>query len=264
MKLPIYQVDAFTDSVFKGNPAAVVPLYSWLPDELMQSIAAENNLSETAFFVPVADGFHLRWFTPGYEIDLCGHATLATAHVLWQELNYRETELRFQSMSGELRVRKTGRQYQLDFPEKQLHPFELSPGLKDKIGVPPVEVRENRKIMVVLDREQQVADFAGTFSDIECRQGVILTAPADDPDIDFVSRYFCEPGSGIDEDPVTGSAHCLLTPYWSRRLAKTELNGRQISARSGELRCQLQQGRVLITGSAVTYLSGNIHLGEAP
>ena len=260
MKLPVYQVDAFTDQLFKGNPAAVVPLYSWLSDELMQAIAAENNLSETAFFVPAGGGFHLRWFTPGYEVDLCGHATLATAHVLWQELNYSEPELHFHSSSGELVVSKAGQQYQLNFPKNELHPFELSQGLRDKIGVPVVEVWESRKIMVVLDNEQQVAEFAGTFADIECQQGVILTAPADHPDIDFVSRYFCAPGAGIDEDPVTGSAHCLLTPYWSQRLGKTELYGRQISSRSGDLRCRLQQDRVLMTGSAVTYLSGNIHL----
>ncbi|AJQ96387.1 PhzF family phenazine biosynthesis protein [Gynuella sunshinyii] len=262
MKLPIFQVDAFTDQVFKGNPAAVIPLYSWLSDTQMQMIAAENNLSETAFFVPSNDGFHLRWFTPGYEIELCGHATLATAHVLWHELNYQNTELRFQTMSGELLVTKTGSQYQLDFPEKTLRPFELASPLRELIRANPVEVWENQKIMVVLENEQQVADFHGSFSGLDIQSGVILTAPGDQSGVDFVSRFFVNPASGINEDPVTGSAHCLLTPYWSQRLNKTRLTARQISKRSGDLLCQLRQGRVLMTGSAVTYLSGNIYLEQ--
>ncbi|WP_428243884.1 PhzF family phenazine biosynthesis protein [Gynuella sp.] len=262
MKLPIFQVDAFTDQVFKGNPAAVIPLYSWLSDVQMQKIAAENNLSETAFFVPSNEGFHLRWFTPGYEIELCGHATLATAHVLWHELNYQQLELRFQTKSGELVVSKTGSQYQLDFPEKTLRSFELSPSLREMIHANPIEVLENRKIMVVLENERQVADFCGSFLGLDIQDGIILTAPGDQSGVDFVSRYFVNPASGINEDPVTGSAHCLLIPYWSQRLNKTQLTARQISKRSGDLLCQLRHGRVLMTGSAVTYLSGNIHLEQ--
>lgn len=260
MTLPIYQADAFTDERFKGNPAAVVPLETWLPRETMQAIAAENNLAETAFFVPNGDAFGLKWFTPTVEVDLCGHATLATARILYDFLGYTEDEVRFDTASGRLTVQRNGALLTLNFPADV--PERISPAFHDELtaalGTEPLDVYAGKTdLMVVLENETTVAALQPDFrklAQIKAR-GVIVTAPGDD--VDFVSRFF-GPQSGIDEDPVTGSAHTTLTPYWAHRLGKLQLTARQISPRGGDLWLELLGDRVLISGEAVVYLRGEI------
>lgn len=260
MTLDLYQVDAFADRIFTGNPAAVCPLDEWLPDETMQQIAMENNLSETAFFVEEGGGFNLRWFTPKAEVDLCGHATLATAHVLFSQLNYEKTDISFFTKSGELIVaKKREGLYSMNFPAKSLEreapPLDLYHALGGEIAD---EVYKADDFMWVLDKEEKVRSMAPNFNllaEVDTR-GIIVTAPG--KEVDFVSRFFA-PAVGINEDPVTGSAHTMLTPYWSQRLAKKELMARQISSRGGELQCTLMDGdRVEITGKACTYMTGKI------
>ncbi|SMO77586.1 PhzF family phenazine biosynthesis protein [Gracilimonas mengyeensis] len=258
MKLPIYQADAFTNQLFKGNPAAVVPLEEWLSDEAMQHIAAENNLSETAFFVKEGESYRLRWFTPVTEVDLCGHATLATAHILFEELGYDQEEIVFKTKSGLLTVQREGNLLMMDFPADDMPQVKPPSVLFKALGIEPVpEVYRTDDYMVVLESEVAVAGLSPDFrmlNEVEAR-GIIVTAPGDA--VDFVSRFFA-PQSGIDEDPVTGSAHTKTTPYWSKKLSKEVLTARQISPRSGELTCRMKGDRVEILGQAVTYLKGEI------
>ncbi|UEG54614.1 PhzF family phenazine biosynthesis protein [Mucilaginibacter daejeonensis] len=259
--ISIYQADAFTDQLFGGNPAAVCPLTEWLPDTLMQKIAAENNLAETAFFVKTDQGYHLRWFTPEYEIDLCGHATLASAHILFTELNYKEQEIHFSTeKAGTLVISREGDRYTLDFPSRPANPAELPEGLFEALGDQrPIDVLRGRDYMLVYGSEDDITTMKPDFMALAKVDtvGVIVTAPGDQAD--FVSRFFA-PSAGIAEDPVTGSAHCNLIPYWADKLGKTELHAYQVSARRGELWCQLKGDRVLMSGKAVTYLKGDIYI----
>ncbi len=260
MNLKIFQVDAFTSTPFGGNPAAVVPLDGWLPDEVMQSIAAENNLSETAFFVPEGDGYGLRWFTPTFEIDLCGHATLATAFVLYGELGATDPVLRFRSKSGSLSVERRVERLVLDFPSRPAEPAEAPEGLFAAIGREPKEVRRSRDFLLVYDSEADIRAITPNFFELSGirTHAVIVTAPGET--CDFVSRFFA-PEAGINEDPVTGSSHCSLIPYWADKLGKTEMFARQISERGGELFCSLAGDRVKIGGQAALYLKGEIYVG---
>ena len=260
-KITLFQVDAFTDQLFKGNPAAVCPLTEWLPDELMQQIAAENNLAETAFFVPTTQGFEIRWFTPTLEVDLCGHATLATAFVIFNCLNYNSESINFFShRSGELRVSRIEDVLQLDFPTDGIENQSIEKDIETCIGIRPTEVFKGKSdIMAVLENEEQVASLLPDFGKIALlkARGLIVTAAG--KNVDFVSRFFA-PQSGIDEDPVTGSAHTTLIPYWSAKLAKTEMTARQLSKRGGELNCSYLGDRCLIGGKAVLYLTGEIEI----
>lgn len=260
MRFPIYQVDAFADRVFAGNPAAVVPLQSWLPDAALYDIAAENNLSETAFFVPNGDDWDLRWFTPKVEVDLCGHATLATAWVIFTHLRPQAEELRFNTRSGQLRVSRDGDSLVLNFPARVPSPCAPPPHLAQMLGAAPVEVLMARDLVVVLETAAQVRALTPDLEAIAKLDvfAVMVTAPGDDG-CDFVSRFFA-PAKGIPEDPVTGSAHCALVPYWSKRLGKTDLLARQVSARGGELHCRLLGDRVALAGRVAPYLEGFITL----
>ncbi len=261
MKLKIYQIDAFASKLFEGNPAAVCPLEEWLPDELLQKIAIENNLSETAFFVEEDDDFRLRWFTPQTEVDLCGHATLASSHLLFTHLNYNQPVLTFFTKSGKLKVAKSGDWYSMTFPAKLLQkeapPLDLYHALG---GVIADEVYKNEDFMWVFDKEKKVRDMAPDFSALSKvnTRGVIVTAPAEEKNVDFVSRFFA-PAVGINEDPVTGSAHTMLIPYWAQRLGKKQLTARQISKRGGLLKCELlDEESVKISGQACIYMEGVI------
>lgn len=260
MELDLYQVDAFASELFKGNPAAVCPLDDWLPDETLQNIAMENNLSETAYFVKEGDRYRLRWFTPVSEVDLCGHATLASAHVLVNHLEYEGDEILFETNSGELRVKKEESWYVMNFPAAKLMreapPLDLYHALGGNIAV---EVFKDDDFLWVLESEEEVRSIDPDFrlmAKVKTR-GVIVTAPGEETD--FVSRFFA-PSVGIDEDPVTGSAHTMLTPYWSKKLNKKTLTARQISARGGEIRCRMLGERVEIAGQAQTYLTGTIRI----
>jgi PhzF family phenazine biosynthesis protein len=258
MKLKLFQIDAFTDRLFSGNPAAVVPLQEWLPTEVMQDIAMENNLSETAFFVPEGDGFHIRWFTPVSEVNLCGHATLATAHVLFRHLNYTAEEIRFHSKSGWLKIRKENDLILLDFPASEVNETEIPDGIKSALGLMPQRCFKGREdLMFVFRNEAEIRQISPDFNLLKKldTRGIIVTAPASA--YDFVSRFFA-PVEGIDEDPVTGSAHTMLTPYWSGKLGKKNLVARQISKRGGTLWCKNRGKRTEIGGKAKTYLVGEI------
>lgn len=259
MQLPIYQIDAFTSRVFGGNPAAVVPLTTWLPDPVLQGIAAENNLAETAYFVAKDDHYELRWFTPKVEVDLCGHATLATAHLLFSRLTPDAQKVRFTTKSGWLAVSRDGDRLALDFPTRPPVPCAVPEGLVEALGVQPAAVLAARDYFVVLRSAEAVRALNPDMARLAAldRFAVIVTAPGDD--CDFVSRFFA-PAQGIPEDPVTGSAHCTLIPYWSRRLGKISLLGRQLSERGGELFCEDLGERVAIAGHAVLYLEGTIHI----
>jgi len=258
-----YQVDAFTDQLFAGNPAAICPLKEWLPDALMQSIAAENNLSETAFFVPQGDGFELRWFTPGREIDLCGHATLASAHVIFEYLNYGKPIINFTTrFVGPLAVVRDQQWLTLDFPAWPAPAVEAPRVRIEGLGGPwPQECFLKRDYMFVYGKEEDVRNAKPDFGSLRKleRRNICITAPG--IDCDFVSRFF-SPGDIPEEDPVTGSAHSMLIPYWAKRLGKTKLLARQLSPRGGELRCELQGERVLIAGKARTYSQGKIFLPD--
>lgn len=263
MELTIYQVDAFANEVFRGNPAAIIPLTEWLDDDLMQQIALENNLSETAFFVPEGEGYHLRWFTPTKEVDLCGHATVASAHVLYQHLGLDQAEIAFQSRSGLLTVRHQNKHYTLNFPTDKLTLIQdtnLQNQLQEAFGAKPLQISKGREDWLVLfESQEQIARLQPDFrkmAELDGR-GVLATAPGED--VDFVSRCFF-PNYGVDEDPVTGSAHTTLIPFWAERLGKNELTARQISQRGGDLMCKLLGERVAISGDAVTYLIGKIFL----
>ena len=259
MRLPIYQVDAFTDRLFGGNPAAVCPLQAWLPDATMQAIAAENNLSETAFFVRDGNGYALRWFTPAVEVDLCGHATLASGYVVMRFLEPQGEAVSFHTAkAGTLTVRRQADMLMMDFPARPAVPCEAPPGLLAALGGQPREVLRARDHLVVYDSAAEIValkpDLAA-LAKVDC-WAAIVTAPGDNG-ADFVSRFFA-PAQGVPEDPVTGSSHTTLVPYWAKRLGKTELKARQLSRRGGALVCSLNGDRVSIGGRAALYLEGTI------
>jgi PhzF family phenazine biosynthesis protein len=258
MNLTLYQIDAFSENLFHGNPAAVVPLDAWLPDDVMQAIAEENNLAETAFYVRSDEGYHIRWFTTVCEVDLCGHATLATAHALFHHEGHIGESVSFSSRSGPLFVRRRGDSLVLDFPVDTIRPVPLPEGLARALGGAPLETyRGKDDFLLVYRKQSDIAaidpDFA-VVGKVPCR-GVIVTSPGDS--VDFVSRFF-GPQSGIPEDPVTGSAHTTLVTYWAKKLGKTEFSALQLSRRGGTLHCTLNGDRVEIAGHAVTYLKGTI------
>lgn len=259
MKIPIYQVDAFTSNIFGGNPAAVCPLAEWIDPGLMQSIAAENNLSETAFFVKKNDFYELRWFTPEIEVDLCGHATLASGFVLFNHLNYNEGEIKFETRSGRLMVQRSGDLITLNFPANPPVKIDITDNLTKGLGKKPLEIYKSRDYLALFETEKRVLSIQPDFKILEKLEtlGIIITAMGDTSD--FVSRFFA-PAAGIDEYPVTGSAHTTLVPYWAKKLNKTKFHAFQISKRRGELFCQLAGERVLISGKAKTYLTGEIEI----
>ena len=260
MSVPYYQVDSFAGSLFTGNPAGIAFLVEWLPDDLLQSIAAENNLAETAFVVPRGAFFDLRWFTPEMEVDLCGHATLAAAHVLFAHLGYRNVSVEFQTRSGLLAVTRTESLLTLDFPSRPAVPCEMPVGLAEGLGAMPLEIYKSRDFLAVFDKEEDVRGLQpkmDILAKLPCL-GIIATAPG--YACDFVSRFFA-PAAGVPEDPVTGSAHCTLIPYWSKRLKRSQLQALQVSKRGGELFCAERGERVAISGRAITYSTGFLHLG---
>lgn len=254
----IYQVDAFTNELFKGNPAAVCPLKNWISEDVMQTIAEENNLSETVFFVQNKHQFEIRWFTPTCEIDLCGHATLAAAHIIFTELNYTKNSIEFSSKSGILTVEKNNDWYILNFPSEEIKEIETPIILQQALNVPILKTFKGKwKIIALLQNEEMVQNLQPNFSKlIELEfSGVIVTSKGDS--LDFVSRFFA-PKIGINEDPVTGSAHTLLIPYWANILNKNILTAKQLSKRTGFLKCKNLENRVEMSGQAVTYLKGKI------
>jgi predicted PhzF superfamily epimerase YddE/YHI9 len=257
MKIKQYQVDAFATRAFEGNPAAVCPLQSWLDDDLMQAIAEENNLSETAFFVPSDKGFQLRWFTPLKEVDLCGHATLAAAHVIFEKLGHAQAVITFETRSGDLFVKRMGPLLEMDFPACPPIPCALPDLLAEGLGRRPTAVLAGDDYLAVFDGEATVRAITpdqALLSQLDLR-GIIVTAPG--TEVDFVSRFFA-PKFGIPEDPVTGSAHCELAPYWASKLGKSRLSARQVSKRGGNLTCEVSADRVLLSGGAVTFMEAEI------
>jgi PhzF family phenazine biosynthesis protein len=259
--IPYYVVDAFTDGPFTGNPAGVCPLTEWQSDDVLQKIAAENNLAETAFFAREGEAFRLRWFAPAAEVDLCGHATLAAAHVLYNALGERASPLRFLTRSGLLTVERQGDRLQMDLPMLRLVPHEAPQDLLEGLGTRPLAVFRAMDWVCVFDSESTVKDLSPnleTLKRLDLR-GVLVTAPGND--VDYVLRCF-GPGVGIPEDPVTGSAQSMLAPYWGERLRKTSLKVRQLSARGGTLFCDIARDRVKVSGYARTYMRGSIFLGE--
>lgn len=260
--MQIFKVDAFTDELFSGNPAAVVPVDEWPSDDLMQRIAMENNLSETAFIHHEGNSqYDIRWFTPETEVDLCGHATLGAAHVILTHVDRNKSSVQFNSRSGELRVEKSGNMYWLDFPSQPPEPVPMPKLLPEAIGTIPLYAGFNVDLMVLVESEKIVQEMIPNLdliSNLNVR-GVIVTAPSDRGSIDFVSRFFA-PGVGVPEDPVTGSAHTVLTPFWAKKLGKKQLYALQISKRGGVLSCIDEGNRVKIGGSAVTFLEGSITL----
>ncbi len=257
MKIPIYQLDAFAERQFSGNPAAVCLLDDWLDDELMQAIAIENNLSETAFVIAEGDHYHVRWFTPAYEVDLCGHATLAAAAVINRHVDSDCDEVRFQSRSGLLSVGVKGEELALNLPASRSQKIEIPALLRDGLGAEPESTWRGIYYMAVYPTQQDVAAIRPQLDKLALLEsdGIIVTAPGDE--VDFVSRFFA-PRAGIPEDPVTGSAHCVLTPYWSERLGKSTLDALQISLRGGVLCCEDHGERVVIRGRVADYLQGEI------
>jgi len=259
LELNLYQIDAFTDMPFEGNPAAVIPLETWLPDNTMQSIAEENNLSETAFFIPTSKGFHIRWFTPETEVDLCGHATLAAAYVLFNILGYNKDRIAFDSKSGTLTVLQNGDFLVMDLPAQSPISCNVPDEIAKAFGKVPIECLRSEDYIVVFETESDILSIKPDIDYLKKLdlRGVIVTARS--KQYDFVSRFFA-PKYGIDEDPVTGSAHTQLIPYWARKLGKTKMNAKQISSRGGELVCELRSDRVLISGKAVKFFEGKIEL----
>ena len=257
MKLPLYQVDAFTKRLFGGNPAAVVLLDEWLPDSVLAAIAAENNLAETAFVIPRADVSPLRWFTPVVEMDLCGHATLAAADVVFRYRFASLDRLVFSTRSGELAVTRDGALLRMDFPARPGKPVAVTDALAVALGARPREAYLARDLVAIFDSESEVRALRPDFARIALLDAfaVIVSAPGDA--VDFVSRFFA-PGAGVPEDPVTGSSHCTLTPYWAARLRKNKLKAKQVSPRGGDLLCELRGDRVMIAGHVVEYLRGEI------
>ena len=261
MRTPIFQIDAFTTRRFAGNPAAVVPMDRFLDDTMLQAIAAENNLAETAFLVPEGGDYRLRWFTPTVEVPLCGHATLASAAAVMERLEPGRGKVIFHTASGALTVNRINGGYAMDFPVRPSVPVATPPGLAEALGVVPVEVLSDTfNYIVLLENAQLVRDLAPDIAAIARmdRSGVIVTAPGDET-YDLVSRYFA-PAKGIPEDPVTGGAHCALAPYWAKRLGKTALRAYQASRRGGEITCRLTGDRVELEGSCVFYLEGEVEI----
>lgn len=261
MEFKYYQVDAFTDKIFGGNPACVVPLDSWLPDHLLQKIALENAVTETAFFILMGDKIQLRWFTPEIEMDLCGHATLATAHVLNQVLNIKANAYIFSTLSGELVVEENGGLYSMALPVRIAAPTPLPDQLRTSFSIVPLESYKARDWLLVYDSVESIKNIKVNRAEFDklnmLTGGVIITAEG--TECDFVSRYFC-PQASILEDPVTGSSHCTLIPYWSKRLGRTEMTAMQLSERIGILQCTMLQDVVIVAGRAVTYSSGVIYI----
>lgn len=261
MKLNLYQIDAFTDKIFGGNPACVVPLDEWLSDEILLKIAEENAVAETAFFIHKGDKIHLRWFTPEFEMDLCGHATLATAHCLKTILNFPNDNIIFETVSGDLTVFVENDLYHLDFPSRMPMVSDLPETIKKSLNIQPKEVFKSRDYVLVYDTQEDIKNIKidrQLFDSINLDPGgVVVTAKGDH--CDFVSRFFT-PQASILEDPVTGSAHCSLIPFWSLRLQKNQLMAMQISNRIGKLLCQNKGDRVIISGQAKTYSIGNLWL----
>jgi PhzF family phenazine biosynthesis protein len=261
MKLPVFQIDAFSDKVFGGNPACVVPLENWLKDEVLLKIAQENAVAETAFFVKKGNNFHLRWFTPDIEMDLCGHATLATAHCILSELKLDTKKVIFETLSGELEVSLYNGRYLMDLPRRDPIGATLPNEIENALNIQPKKVLKARDYLLVYEKQKQIEDIVinrEVFDQININPGgVIVTARGEN--CDFVSRFFT-PQATILEDPVTGSAHCTLTPYWSEILNKKRMNAQQISERKGELFCELKKDRVEISGNATTYFEGYISL----
>jgi PhzF family phenazine biosynthesis protein len=259
MEIPLYQIDAFASELFEGNPAAVCPLDKWLPDETMQSIAAENNLSETAFFVPEGNGFHIRWFTPLSEVDLCGHATLAAAYVLFNILGYKNDKIEFDSRSGVLAVTEDSGWLVMDFPAQPPVPCDIPEEIVKAFNISPVECLKSEDLIVVFERELDIElanpDFE-LLNKLDLR-GVIITAKS--TRYDFVARFFA-PKYGIPEDPVTGSAYTQLAPYWASKIGSKKFSVKQLSARGGELSCEIVDDRVFISGKAIKYLEGKIKI----
>lgn len=257
MELKMYQIDAFARNVFEGNPAAVVPLDEWLDDALMQGIAMENNLSETAFFVPIGKKWHIRWFTPTAEVDMCGHATLASAYVLFECMGFHSEEAVFASRSGDLHVCREDDRYVLNFPLQPIDPCDIPPSIAEAFEAAPVECYRSMDYLLVFENESDVVKAAPVMEklrNIDAR-GVIITAKSGE--YDFVCRFFA-PKYGIDEDPVTGSAFTQLIPYWNRATGKESFSAKQISRRGGEVLCNLRDERVEIAGYAVKFLEGRI------
>ena len=257
MKLSLYQIDAFANRIFEGNPAAICPLEKWLPDELMQSIAAENNLSETAYFIKTGTGYHIRWFTPTQEVDLCGHATLASAYVIFNILGYMGNEISFESKSGSLNVKKKDYWLEMDFPSQPAIKCDIPNQIINAFYDTPVECLKSEDYIVVFDSEDSVINAKPNLlylSELDLR-GVIITAKSNH--YDFISRFFA-PNFGINEDPVTGSSFTQLIPYWSEKLAKNSLMAKQVSHRGGEVKCAISGKRVKISGKAVQYMEATI------
>jgi PhzF family phenazine biosynthesis protein len=259
MRVTLYHVDAFASRPFTGNPAAVCPLERWPDDARLQAIANENNLSETAFLVPEGDGFRLRWFTPTVEVDLCGHATLASAYVLFRHCGYRGDRVVFETRSGRLSVRRAGERLTMDFPALGVTPVAPPEALVRGLGVRPAETYADIDYLVVLADQTAVQRLTPDLAVLATldRRGVIVTAPGEG--VDFVSRFFA-PAAGVPEDPVTGSAHCMLTPYWAGRLGRSQLKAQQLSARGGTLDCTLKGGRVELSGQVVDFMTGTIEV----
>jgi len=260
MKIPFYQVNAFTGSGFKGNPAGVCLLDRWLDDNIMQQIACENQLSETAFIVKENNNYKIRWFTPAVEVDLCGHATLASASVMMDNVDKSLRQIQFDSKSGLLKVRKNGKEYTMNFPVDVLFEDSLGKNYLEAFNSKPIAVYKGKTdFLVVFENEKQIKELKPDLTvlvNLRAR-GVIVTAPGDE--VDFVSRFFA-PQAGIQEDPVTGSAHTTLTPYWSKRLNKNQLSAWQLSERGGVISCLLLDDRVEITGATELYIEGYLHI----
>ena len=261
MKIPFYQIDAFTSSLFSGNPAGVCLLDDWLEDATMQAIAAENNLSETAFLVPRDEEYHIKWFTPKVEVDLCGHATLASAFVIFSYVDKSRDTVCFDSASGPLTVKREKNSLSMDFPADTPSPCPTPSELLDGLRIDPKEVLLGRDYLVVYDSEEKIKSLRPDMDKLSQldRRGIIVTAPGSR--CDFVSRFFA-PGVGIPEDPVTGSAHCTLVPFWAKNTGKTQFHALQLSQRGGELFCELMGDRVAIAGKSVTYLEGTITIDD--
>ena len=261
MKLPIFQIDAFSDTVFGGNPACVVCLENWLEDDVLLKIAQENAVAETAFFIKKEKNFHLRWFTPDIEMDLCGHATLATAHCILSELKLESEKVIFETLSGELEVSLKNESYIMDLPRRDPISASLPIEIKNALNIQPQEVLKSRDYLLVYENQKEIEDIIVNreiFDKININPGgVIVTAKGEN--CDFVSRFFT-PQATILEDPVTGSAHCTLTPYWSKILNKKKMKAQQISERKGDLFCELKKDRVFVCGNAITYFKGHIKL----
>ncbi|MCW9026443.1 MAG: PhzF family phenazine biosynthesis protein [Thiovulaceae bacterium] len=259
MTLDMYQIDAFASKVFDGNPAAVIPLQEWLDDTLMQKIAQENNLSETVFFVKEGKSYHIRWFTPNTEVDMCGHATLASAYVLFEVLGFKGDVIEFNSKSGILKVKKEDKKYVMDFPIQTIDKCEIPKKIIDAFDKTPIECYKSMDYLVVFENEQDILDAKVNLQllkELDLR-GVIITSKSSN--YDFVCRFFA-PSHGIDEDPVTGSAYTQLVPFWRDKLNKNTFASKQISQRGGEVFCKLDADRVEISGEAVKYLEGKIEV----